>query len=163
MLRARASQTAESRLEEARGLALAIGIVVADAFTVPLREPRPGTLFGEGQIQNIAAACEMAEAELVIVDGALSAIRMLPRIVAAVGDRVDVHMDSGIRSGQDVLKAMALGAQGCLLGRAHLYGLAAAGEAGVAKALDILRDELDTTMALCGLADITRASRALLF
>jgi len=74
-MRARAAFDAEARLEEAKGLALAIGIVVADAFTVPIREPRPGTLFGEGQVQNIATACELAEAELVIVDGALSAIQ----------------------------------------------------------------------------------------
>lgn len=74
-LRSRAAFDAEARLEEAKGLALAIGIVVADAFTVPIREPRPGTLFGEGQIQNIAAACEIAQSELVIVDGALSAIQ----------------------------------------------------------------------------------------
>lgn len=74
-MRARGTQDAESRLEEAKGLALAIGIVVADAFIIPLREPRPGTLFGEGQVQNIAVACEQNQAELVIVDGALSAIQ----------------------------------------------------------------------------------------
>lgn len=74
-LRGRAGQDAEARLEEARGLALAIGIVVADAFIVPIREPRAGTLFGEGQVQNIALACEQSEADLVIVDGALSAIQ----------------------------------------------------------------------------------------
>jgi len=74
-LRGRGGQDAESRLDEARGLALAIGIVVADAFIVPIREPRAGTLFGEGQIRNIAVACEQSEAELVIVDGALSAIQ----------------------------------------------------------------------------------------
>jgi len=74
-MRTRGSQDAESRLDEAKGLALAIGIVVAEAFVIPLREPRPGTLFGEGQVQNIAVACEQSEAELVIVDGALSAIQ----------------------------------------------------------------------------------------
>ena len=74
-MRGRAGQDAEPRLEEARGLALAIGIIVADAFIIPLREPRPGTLFGEGQVQNIAVACEQSEAELVIVDGSLSAIQ----------------------------------------------------------------------------------------
>jgi len=74
-MRVRGGQDAESRLEEARGLALAIGIEVADAFILPLREPRPGTLFGEGQVRNIAVACEQNEAELVIVDGALSAIQ----------------------------------------------------------------------------------------
>ncbi|MCB2072624.1 MAG: GTPase HflX [Novosphingobium sp.] len=74
-LRGRTEQDPEARLEEARGLALAIGIVVADSFIVQLREPRPATLFGEGQVQNIATACEQSEAELVIVDGALSAIQ----------------------------------------------------------------------------------------
>ena len=74
-LRGRSRQDPEARLEEAKGLAAAIGIVVTDAFVVPLREPRAGTLFGEGQIQNIATACEQSEAELVIVDGALSAIQ----------------------------------------------------------------------------------------
>jgi GTP-binding protein HflX len=74
-LRGRGGQDAEARLEEARGLTLAIGIEVADAFILPLREPRPATLFGEGQVQNIAVACEQSEAELVIVDGALSAIQ----------------------------------------------------------------------------------------
>ncbi|MCB2077688.1 MAG: GTPase HflX, partial [Novosphingobium sp.] len=74
-LRGKAAQDADARLEEAKGLALAIGIVVADAFIIPLREPRPATLFGEGQVQNIATACEQSEAELVIVDGSLSAIQ----------------------------------------------------------------------------------------
>lgn len=84
------------------------------------------------------------------LDGALSAIRMLPRIVAAVGDQVEIHMDSGIRSGQDVLKALALGAHGTMIGRAFIYGLGAMGEEGVSKALEIIQKELDVTMALCG-------------
>jgi GTP-binding protein HflX len=74
-LRGRDGQEPEARLEEAKGLALAIGIIIADAFIVPLREPRAATLFGEGQVRNIATACEQSEAELVIVDGALSAIQ----------------------------------------------------------------------------------------
>ena len=74
-LRGRTDQDPEARLEEARGLALAIGIVVADSFIVQLREPRPATLFGEGQVENIAVACEQSEAELVIVDGALTAVQ----------------------------------------------------------------------------------------
>ncbi|GGC20950.1 GTPase HflX [Novosphingobium marinum] len=74
-LRGRSDLDPDARLEEAKGLALAIGIVVADAFVIPIRDPRPGTLFGEGQVQNIAVACEQSEAELVIVDGALSAIQ----------------------------------------------------------------------------------------
>ena len=74
-LRTNRDQDADARLEEGKGLALAIGLVIADAFTVPIREPRAGTLFGEGQIQNIATACEQSDAELVVVDGSLSAIQ----------------------------------------------------------------------------------------
>lgn len=84
------------------------------------------------------------------LDGALSAIRMLPEIVEAVGKDVEIHMDSGIRSGQDVLKALALGAHATSIGRAFIYGLGAMGEAGVTAALEIIHKELDTTMALCG-------------
>lgn len=88
------------------------------------------------------------------LDGALSAIRMLPHIVKAVGDRIEVHMDSGIRSGQDVLKALALGAHATWIGRAYIHGLGAMGEAGVTAALDVIRKELDTSMALCGERDL---------
>ncbi|WP_114966890.1 alpha-hydroxy acid oxidase [Alkalilacustris brevis] len=84
------------------------------------------------------------------LDGALSAIRVLPSVVAAVGGRTEVHLDGGIRSGQDALKALALGARGVYLGRAYVYGLGALGQAGVTQALDIVRRELDMTMALCG-------------
>ncbi len=84
------------------------------------------------------------------LDGALSSIAMLPEIVAAVGDRIEVHFDGGIRSGQDVLKALALGAKGTYIGRAFLYGLGAMGQEGVEKALEIIHKELDITMALCG-------------
>lgn len=83
-------------------------------------------------------------------DGALSAIRMLPSIVRAVGDQTEIWLDSGIRSGQDVLKALALGATGTMIGRAYVHGLGAMGEAGVTKALEVLRGELDIAMALCG-------------
>ena len=88
------------------------------------------------------------------LDGAMSSISALPAIVQAVGDRMEVLFDGGIRSGQDVLKAIALGAHGTFIGRAFLYGLGAGGEAGVTQCLDIIRKELDTTMALCGLRDI---------
>ncbi|MBY6136188.1 alpha-hydroxy-acid oxidizing protein [Nocardioides marinus] len=84
------------------------------------------------------------------LDGALSSIRMLPEIVDAVGGDVEVHLDSGIRSGQDVLKALALGATGTMIGRAFVYGLGAMGQKGVSTALEVIRKELDTTMALCG-------------
>ena len=88
------------------------------------------------------------------LDGALSSIRMLPEIVDAVGDKIEIHVDGGIRSGQDVLKAVALGARGTYIGRAFIYGLGAMGQAGVETALDVIRRELDTTMALCGEKDI---------
>ncbi|WP_347311472.1 alpha-hydroxy acid oxidase [Defluviimonas sp. SAOS-178_SWC] len=84
------------------------------------------------------------------LDGALSSIRMLPEIAAAVGKKTEVWMDGGVRSGQDVLKAVALGAKGVMIGRAFVYGLGAMGEAGVTKALEVIHKELDTSMALCG-------------
>jgi L-lactate dehydrogenase (cytochrome) len=88
------------------------------------------------------------------LDGARSSIAALPHIADAVGDRIEVLFDSGIRSGQDVLKALARGARGCLIGRAFLYGLAAAGEAGVRRVLDIIRTELEVSMALTGQRDV---------
>jgi len=84
------------------------------------------------------------------LDGAPSSITVLPEIVDAVGGRIEIHLDGGIRSGQDALKAMCLGAHGVWLGRAFLYGLAARGEKGVSEVLEIVRKEMDTTMALCG-------------
>lgn len=96
------------------------------------------------------------------LDGAMSSIAALPAIAKAVGDRIEVLMDGGIRSGQDVLKALALGAKGVFIGRAFLYGLGAMGEAGVTKCLDIIRNELDITMALCGLRDIKQVSSDIL-
>jgi L-lactate dehydrogenase (cytochrome) len=84
------------------------------------------------------------------LDGAQSSIAALGPVVDKVGDRIEVHMDGGIRSGQDVLKAVCLGARGTYIGRAFIYGLGAAGESGVSQALDIIQRELDTTMALCG-------------
>jgi L-lactate dehydrogenase (cytochrome) len=88
------------------------------------------------------------------LDGAMSSIRMLPSILEAVGDSVEVHLDSGIRTGQDVLKALAMGAKGTYIGRAFVYGLGAMGQAGVTKALEVLHTELDKTMALCGERDV---------
>ena len=96
------------------------------------------------------------------LDGAESSIRALPAIVDAVGKEIEVHMDGGIRSGQDVLKARALGAQGTYIGRAYIYGLGAMGEVGVAKSLEIIRKELDTTMALCGRTDIDTIDKSIL-
>ncbi|MCC5987684.1 MAG: alpha-hydroxy-acid oxidizing protein [Pararhodobacter sp.] len=93
------------------------------------------------------------------LDGAPSSIRALPAIMDAVGDRLEVHLDSGIRSGQDVLKALALGAKGTYIGRAFTYGLGAMGEAGVSKALEVIHKELDLTMALCGERFVTDLGR----
>ena len=93
------------------------------------------------------------------LDGAESSIRVLPRIVDAVGSQIEIHMDSGIRSGQDVLKARALGARGVYIGRAFLYGLGAMGQTGVRTALEIIHKELDVTMALCGHRDIENVGR----
>jgi L-lactate dehydrogenase (cytochrome) len=88
------------------------------------------------------------------LDGAPSSIEVLPEIVDSVGSQIEILFDGGIRSGQDVMRALALGAKSCMIGRAFAYGLGAAGEAGVAKAIDILRNELSTTMGLCGVNTI---------
>ena len=96
------------------------------------------------------------------LDGALSSIRALPPILDAVGDKVEVHMDGGIRTGQDILKALALGARGVYAGRSFVYGLGAMGEPGVTKALEILHKELDTSMALCGRTDVRDLDRDIL-
>ncbi len=96
------------------------------------------------------------------LDGAPSSISALPAIVDAVGHKIEVHMDGGIRSGQDVLKAKALGAQGTYIGRAMLHGLGAMGEAGVTKALQIIRNELDLTMAFCGKTSINAVDKGIL-
>ena len=96
------------------------------------------------------------------LDGARSSISALPGIVDAVGDRIEVHMDGGVRSGQDVLKAVALGAKGVHIGRPFLYGLGAGGRAGVTRVLEIIRSELDVTMALCGRRDIRDVDRGIL-
>ena len=96
------------------------------------------------------------------LDGAPSSIAALPEIADDVGSRIEVWMDGGIRSGQDVLKAVALGARGTLIGRAFLYGLGAMGEAGVTKALEIIHKELDLTMAFCGHTQIGTVDRKIL-
>jgi len=97
------------------------------------------------------------------LDGAPSSIRVLPEIVEAVGEKTEVFIDGGIRSGQDVLKAVALGAKGAFIGRAFLYGLGAGGEAGVTRALAIIERELDITMALCGERDIHNVGRHIIY
>ncbi len=116
--------------------------------------------------EDAARAAEVGADAIVVsnhggrqLDGALSSIRMLPEIAAAVGDRTEVWMDGGVRSGQDVLKALALGAKGVMIGRAFVYGLGAMGEAGVTTALEIIRKELDTSMALCGETQVAAVGR----
>lgn len=96
------------------------------------------------------------------LDGCLSSIRMLPSILDAVGGQIEVHLDSGIRSGQDVLKAIAMGATGTFIGRAYIYGLGAMGEKGVTKALEVIHKELDVSMALCGCKHVKDLDRNVL-
>jgi L-lactate dehydrogenase (cytochrome) len=96
------------------------------------------------------------------LDGTVSSIRALPEVAQAVGDKIEVWFDGGIRSGQDVLRALALGARGTMIGKSFAYGLGALGEAGVTMVLEIIRKELDVTMALCGLRDVKDASPAIL-
>src|SRR5882672_8113196 len=96
------------------------------------------------------------------LDSASSSIRALPEIVDAIGDRMEVLFDGGIRSGQDLLKALSLGAKGALIGRAYAYGLGAMGEKGVTCALEIIRNELDVSMALCGVRDVREVGPSIL-
>ena len=96
------------------------------------------------------------------LDGAASSISALPAVVDAVGSQIEVHMDGGIRSGQDVLRALALGARGCYIGRAFLYGLGALGEAGVSKALEIIHKELELSMAFCGRTRVAQVDKGVL-
>jgi L-lactate dehydrogenase (cytochrome) len=96
------------------------------------------------------------------LDGAQSSISALPAIVEAAGGKIEIHLDGGIRSGQDVIKSLALGAKGVYIGRAFLYGLGAMGEAGVTKCLQIIQKELDVTMALCGLTDVKKVDKQIL-
>ena len=137
-----------------------------------LREEWSGKLVVKG-IQSVADAQRVVDAgadALVVsnhggrqLDGAPATIAALPRIADAVGDRLEILLDGGVRSGQDVLKALALGARGCLIGRAQLYGLAAMGGAGVTKALSLIENELRLSMALTGVRDVAEVSRDILF
>jgi L-lactate dehydrogenase (cytochrome) len=96
------------------------------------------------------------------LDGAPSSISVLPKVVDAVGSQTEVMFDSGIRSGQDVLRALALGAKSCMIGRAYIYGLGAGGQAGVAKAIEVISNELSVTMGLCGINNIKDVSPQIL-
>jgi L-lactate dehydrogenase (cytochrome) len=131
----------------------------------------PGKLIIKGvlDVEDARLAAKTGAAALVVsnhggrqLDGAPSSISALPKIVDAVGSDVEVMFDGGIRSGQDVLRALALGARSCLIGRAFLYGLGAGGEAGVARAIEIIRSELDVTMALTGTRNIGEIGRQVL-
>jgi len=129
----------------------------------------PVILKGILDVEDAKKAVELGADAIIVsnhggrqLDGALSSIRMLGQIVDAVGDKIEVHMDSGIRSGQDVLKALAMGAKGTYIGRAYIYGLGAMGEAGVTKSLEVIHKELDTTMALCGKRDVNTLDRDVL-
>ncbi|MBX6327049.1 MAG: alpha-hydroxy-acid oxidizing protein [Pseudolabrys sp.] len=132
----------------------------------------PGKLVLKGvlDVEDAKKAADLGADAIVVsnhggrqLDGAPSTIAALPRIAESVGDRIEVLFDGGIRSGQDVLKALALGARGCLIGRAFLYGLAAMGEAGVAKALSLIAEELRVSMALTGVRSIDEIGRDILF
>jgi L-lactate dehydrogenase (cytochrome) len=96
------------------------------------------------------------------LDGAPSTIYALPAIADAVGDRIEVHLDGGIGSGQDVIRALALGARGTYIGRSFLYGLGALGESGVTKCLEIIHKDLEVTMAFCGLTDVNHVDKSIL-
>jgi L-lactate dehydrogenase (cytochrome) len=129
----------------------------------------PLILKGIADVEDAKLAAKSGASAIVVsnhggrqLDGAPGAITHLPRIADAVRSEVEILFDSGIRSGQDVMRALALGAHGCLLGRAPLYGLCAAGEEGVAKALNIIRTELDVTMALTGVKRVSDIDRRVL-
>jgi L-lactate dehydrogenase (cytochrome) len=128
-----------------------------------VRSVWPGKLILKGilDVEDAKTAAQIGASALVVsnhggrqLDGALSSIAALPKVVEAVGDQIEVMFDSGIRSGQDVLRALARGARSCMIGRPYIYGLGAGGEAGVARAIEILGKELDVTMALCGVKNV---------
>jgi len=136
-----------------------------------IRDEWGGKLILKGilDLEDAAMAAETGADALIVsnhggrqLDGAISSIAALPAIAQAVGNRIEVHMDGGIRSGQDIIKAIALGAKGVYIGRAFTYGLGAMGEEGVTKALEIIRKELDLTMALCGHRDIKKVTSDIL-
>src|SRR3954471_1031808 len=133
-----------------------------------IRSLWPGKLIIKGvlDVGNARLAAKTGASAIVVsnhggrqLDGAPSSISALPSIVDAVGGESEIIFDGGIRSGQDVVRALGLGARSCLLGRAYVYGLGAGGQAGVAKAIEIIRNELDVTMALCGVSNVRDLDR----
>src|SRR6516165_2044288 len=134
-----------------------------------IRSLWPGKLILKGilDVEDARTAAKMGAGALVVsnhggrqLDGAPSSISALPKVVEAVGDVIEVMFDGGIRSGQDVVRALACGARACMIGRSYIYGLGAGGEAGVAAAIDILARELDVTMALCGVKSVRDIDRS---
>lgn len=133
----------------------------ADVAWIKEKWGGPLIIKGINDVEDARLAAETGADAIIIsnhggrqLDGTPSSISMLPAIADAVGDRIEIHLDGGIRSGQDVLKAIALGAKGTYIGRPFLYGLGAMGKEGVTLALEIIRKEMDMTMALCGKRDI---------
>jgi len=129
----------------------------------------PLILKGIQDVEDAKAALNVGADAIIVsnhggrqLDGAVSSISALPAIIEAVGDKIEVHMDGGIRTGQDVLKAVAMGAKGTYIGRAAIYGLGAMGEEGVTKTLEVIHKELDVSMALCGKRDINTVDRDIL-
>src|SRR3954470_4426512 len=136
-----------------------------------IRSIWPGKLVLKGilDVEDAELAAKTGAQALVVsnhggrqLDGAPSSIEVLPEIVDAVGSKMEIMFDGGIRTGMDVVRALALGAKSCMIGRAYAYGLGAAGEAGVAKALDVLAKELTTTMGLCGVNTIAEIDEGVL-
>ena len=136
-----------------------------------IRSIWPGKLIIKGilDVEDAELAAKTGAQALVVsnhggrqLDGALSSIALLPKIADAVGSKMEVLFDGGVRSGQDVMRALALGAKACMIGRAYAYGLGAGGEAGVAKAIEIIRNELATTMGLCGVNTIGEIGKQVL-
>lgn len=137
-----------------------------------IRSIWPGKLILKGvlDVDDARIAASMGADAMVVsnhggrqLDGAPSSISVLPSIVEAVGDKTEIMMDGGVRSGQDVLKALALGAKSCLIGKAWLYGLAAGGQQGVTQALEVIRKELDISMALTGTRDVRQVTPEVLY
>ena len=133
-----------------------------------VRSVWPGKLILKGilDVEDAKTAANTGATALIVsnhgcrqLDGASSSISALPKIAAAVGSEIEVMFDGGVRTGQDVLRALALGARSCMIGRSYIYGLGAYGQAGVAKAIEILGKELDVTMALCGVNSVRNIDR----
>ena len=136
-----------------------------------IREQWPGKIILKGvmDVEDAKIAAQTGASAIVVsnhggrqLDGAPSSISALPDIAAAVGSEVEVMVDGGIRSGQDVLRTLALGARACLLGRAYIWGLGAGGQEGVTKTLDLIRGELDVSMALTGTTSVTQVGREII-